>query len=79
MWVLQPNCSNLVLNQLFLNFSVAPPPKAGIPRRSVPTQNNKTSQDLFGSTPFDLQPSAFDVSRFLFYFKKNVNTTKKWK
>lgn len=42
---------------------MAPPPKAGIPRRSVPTQNNnKTSQDLFGSTPFDLQPSPFDVS-----------------
>lgn len=47
---------------------MAPPPKAGIPRRSASTQNNKTSQDLFGSTPFDLQPSPFDVSK-----KKRLN------
>lgn len=46
-------------------FSVAPPPKASIPRRNG--NNTSASQDLFGSTPFDapLQPSPFDVSSYL--------------
>lgn len=49
-------------NNFPVHFSVAPPPKASIPRRSG--NNTSASQDLFGSTPFDapLQPSPFDVS-----------------
>lgn len=45
----------------FRLISVAPPPKATIPRRNG---NATTNQDLFGSTPFDqpLHSSPFDVS-----------------
>lgn len=46
---------------------MAPPPKAAIPRRNVPNNNNNANninQDLFGSTPFSAsaQQSPFDVS-----------------
>lgn len=51
--------------------AVAPPPKAAVPRRSAPIQNNNnvnamnnnSSQDLFGSMPFGSTASTpFDVS-----------------
>lgn len=49
------------IEYIFCLISVAPPPKASIPRRNG---NPNTNQDLFGSTPFDqpLHSSPFDVS-----------------
>lgn len=55
------HCLNIIYQ-----FSVAPPPKAAIPRRTTNGHaNNNGNQDLFGSDPFDtpLQPSPFDVSK----------------
>uniref|UniRef100_A0A1B0CUG7 PID domain-containing protein n=1 Tax=Lutzomyia longipalpis TaxID=7200 RepID=A0A1B0CUG7_LUTLO len=40
---------------------LAPPPKTAAPRRSAPAQGlNNSSQDLFGSAPFNPHPVAFD-------------------
>ncbi|XP_055703224.1 PTB domain-containing adapter protein ced-6 isoform X2 [Phlebotomus papatasi] len=42
---------------------LAPPPKTAAPRRSAPAQGlNTSSQDLFGSAPFNPHPVAFDLS-----------------
>ncbi|XP_063700529.1 PTB domain-containing adapter protein ced-6 isoform X2 [Culicoides brevitarsis] len=48
---------------------LAPPPKASTPRRNTPGNNVSASQDLFGSTPFSMQPTpVFDTS-----FKKGLS------
>ncbi|XP_059613255.1 PTB domain-containing adapter protein ced-6 [Phlebotomus argentipes] len=42
---------------------LAPPPKTTVPRRSGPAQGlTNSSQDLFGSAPFNPHPVAFDTS-----------------
>lgn len=49
-----------------MSFSVAPPPKAGTPRRSNSNSISNDingNEDLFGSTPFSDKPNTlFNVS-----------------